>query len=86
MKALDWKAFFALLQETYNKWNADKAPRLGAALAYYTIFSMAPLMLVLIAIVGFVFGPAAAQGQIEKQIDGLVGPVAAKALWTQRTF
>lgn len=80
MKALQWRNFLQLLKETWDKWNADKAPRLGAALAYYTIFSLAPLLLVLIAIVGFVFGPQAAQGQIQKQIDGLVGHVAAAAI------
>ena len=46
---------FSLLKETYSEWLEDKAPQLGAALAYYTVFSLAPLILVLLAIVGLLF-------------------------------
>jgi uncharacterized BrkB/YihY/UPF0761 family membrane protein len=51
----------------------DKAPRLGAALAYYTVFSVAPLLIIAIAVAGLVFGADAAQGSIVTQIRGLVG-------------
>ena len=44
-----------LLKQTFNEWLQDKAPQLGAALAYYTVFSLAPLILVLLAIVGVIF-------------------------------
>ena len=46
---------FGLLKQTFQEWLQDKAPQLGAALAYYTVFSLAPLVLVLLAIVGVLF-------------------------------
>jgi len=45
----------SLFKQTFGEWLADKAPQLGAALAYYTVFSLAPLVIVLLAIVGFIF-------------------------------
>jgi membrane protein len=60
----------------------DKAPRLGAALAYYTIFSIAPLLIIAIAVAGLVFGPQAAQGSIVGQIRGLVGETGAEEIQT----
>ncbi len=72
----------AVLKRTFTKWSEDKASRLAAALAYYTVFSLAPLLVILIAVVGFVFGQKAAQGHIEAQIQGVVGPETAKAIQT----
>ena len=46
---------FSLLKQTFSEWVQDKAPQLGAALAYYTVFSLAPLILVLLAVVGLLF-------------------------------
>ena len=46
---------FSLLKQTFSEWLEDKAPQLGAALAYYTVFSLAPLVLLLLAIVGVLF-------------------------------
>jgi len=69
-----------LIKETFSDWNDDKAPRLAAALAYYTIFSIAPLLLVVLAIAGLVFGKEAAQGQIIGQIQQVVGETSAKAI------
>ena len=46
---------FSLLKQTFSEWLEDRAPQLGAALAYYTVFSLAPLVLLLLAIVGFLF-------------------------------
>ena len=71
-----------LVKRTYAKWNEDHAPGLGAALAYYTVFSLAPLLMIVIAIAGLVFGQEAAQGQIMGQIQGLVGEERAKAIQT----
>jgi membrane protein len=71
-----------LLKATYYEWSKDKAPRMGAALAYYTIFSLAPLLVIAIAIAGFVFGAEAVQGQIMGQIQGLVGSESARAVQT----
>src|SRR5207253_3974342 len=62
------KKYFGLLKESYQEFAADKAARLGAALAYYTIFSIAPLVLIAIAIAGMVFGQEAAQHEITGQL------------------
>lgn len=66
-----------LLRHTYQEWTADKVPRLAAALSYYTIFSIAPLLIVVIAVAGFVFGDEAVRGQLDNQIRGVVGADAA---------
>ncbi len=71
-----WK----LLSATYTKWTEDHAQGLGAALAFYSVFALAPLLLIVIAIAGLVFGQEAAQGQIIGQIQGLVGEDSAKAI------
>ncbi len=62
---------FSLLKQTFNEWLQDKVPQLGAALAYYTVFSLAPLVLVLLAIVGVIFrdDPAGAWNKITQQMS-----------------
>src|SRR6476661_369360 len=62
---------FGLLKQTFSEWLEDKAPQLGAALAYYTVFSLAPLILVLLAIVGLLFrnDPGGAWNKITEQIS-----------------
>lgn len=69
-----------IVREAGSQWVADKAPRLGAALAYYTIFSIAPLLVITIAVAGFVFGREAAQGQIAAQVEHLVGRQGGEAI------
>jgi membrane protein len=69
-----------LLWDTYEEWYKHKAPRLSAALAFYTALSLAPLLIVVIAVAGFFFGQQAAEGQIVWQIDGLVGHTSAVAI------
>jgi membrane protein len=59
---------------------SHKAARLGAALAYYSIFSLGPLMLVVVSVAGLVFGQEAAQGQITGQLAGLLGEQGAKGI------
>ncbi|MFL5734463.1 MAG: YihY/virulence factor BrkB family protein [Chloroflexia bacterium] len=66
-----------LMKSTFKSWQEDKAARLGAALAYYTIFSIGPLLLVTIAIVGFVLGKQAAEGQLVGAISSVVGEQGA---------
>lgn len=73
-------AVWQLVDETYSHWSRHKAPRLGAALAYYAIFSLAPLLIIAIAIAGLVFGHKAAEGQIVAQIQDLIGEKGAKAV------
>ena len=70
----------AVFKNAAKEFSEDNAPRLGAALAYYTMFSIAPLLLVVIAIAGLVFGREAAQGQIFAQLYGLIGAKGAGAL------
>jgi len=74
------KVMWKLLSATYTKWAKDHAQSLGAALAFYAVFSLAPLLLIVIAIAGSVFGQEAAQGQIIGQIQGLVGEESANAI------
>ena len=63
-----------------NAWLDDYAPSMGAALAYYTVFSIAPLLLIVISIAGLVFGHDAARGEIVGQLQGLMGNEAAKSV------
>jgi membrane protein len=74
------KAISTLLKAAYLEWSKDKAPRMGAALAYYTIFSLAPLLIITVAIAGLAFGMEAAQGEIAGQIEGFIGRDGAKAI------
>jgi membrane protein len=80
---------YRLLRETAIQWNADKAPQLGAALAYYTVFSLAPLLIIAMLISGAIFGQQAAQERIIGQISYLMGPqgvAGVAALMAQRPF
>lgn len=76
------RLIFRLLKETFHEWQQDGASRLAAALAYYTIFSLAPLLIIAIAIAGAIFGEEAARGEIVGQIQGLVGTEGAKVIET----
>jgi membrane protein len=67
-----------LTKATFSEWDDDKASRLAAALAYYTAFSLAPLLVIAIGIAGMVFGDEAAQGEIVGQLTGLIGHDGAK--------
>ncbi|BAY69023.1 YihY/virulence factor BrkB family protein [Anabaena sp. FACHB-709] len=79
---MNLKAIWQLFQEAFQEWNDDKASRLAAALAYYTVFSIAPLLIIVIAIAGAVFGEEAARGEIVQQIQGLVGRDGAEFIET----
>ena len=70
----------SLFKQTASEWMEDDAPSLGAALAYYTVFSLAPLMTIAIAIAGFFLGKEAAQGQIFDELRGLLGAESGKAV------
>lgn len=76
------KVYASLLKETYVQWSAHKSARLAAALAYYTIFAMAPLLIIAIAIAGLVFGHSGASHQILGQIGGLIGQKGEQQLAT----
>jgi membrane protein len=74
--------FFGMLKQTFSEWSEDKAPTLAAALAFYTLFSLAPLLLLIVSILGLVFGQGAAQEQFVGQVRGLVGSSGADAVQT----
>jgi len=81
-RRLNFRTIWQLLKQTFDEWSEDKASRLAAALAYYTIFSIAPLLVIVIAIAGLVFGEEAARGEIVTQIQGLVGRSGAEVIET----
>jgi membrane protein len=70
MKARD---VWYLTRQTFEEWNDDNASRLAAALAYYTIFSLAPLLVITIGLAGMVFGDDAVQGHVVAQLQGYIG-------------
>jgi membrane protein len=74
------KQLWPVLKAAAADWSRDRAPRLGAALAYYTIFSMVPLLIVIIGVIGLVFGQEAAQSAIMGQISNMIGPQSAAAI------
>ena len=74
------KAFFELVKETFKEWNQDRVPLLAAALAYYTAFSLAPLIIIVVVIMGIVFSESEVQNQMIDQVDSLVGSDAAGVL------
>ncbi|HET6584375.1 MAG TPA: YihY/virulence factor BrkB family protein [Nannocystaceae bacterium] len=75
-----WRKIFALFKTTASDWSDDKASRLAAGLAYYTALSIAPLLVVVIAVAGLVFGADAARGAIMDQLGGLMGTDSAATI------
>ena len=73
MTSLSPGALWWVLKHAFIGWWNDNVPRLGASLAYYTLFALAPILIVAIAVAGLVFGEQAVRGQIVGQISGLVG-------------
>lgn len=71
-----------LTKATFSDWSEDNATRLAAALAYYAIFSLAPLLIIAIAVAGFVWSEQAATEQVQQRIRDYVGPQAAPAVTT----
>jgi len=71
-----------LLRQAGGAWIADNAPRLGAALAFYSVFSLAPVLIVAVSVAGFVFGEKTAQGEIIRQFQELMGAQGATAIET----
>src|SRR5262245_62631356 len=69
----------SLLVDAYADWSADGGARLGAALAYFTLFSVAPVLIVVTGIVGLFIGQAAAKGQVAPWLERLLSPQGAEA-------
>ncbi len=76
------KGIYSLFKRTFSEWSQHKAPRLGAALAYYTTFSIAPLLIIVIALVGLVFSQQTVQSRVIAQVQDLVGPQGAQLIQT----
>jgi membrane protein len=73
-------AFFQLLKQAALEWYADNTFMMGAALAYYAVFSIAPILVIAVAIASLVFGKEAAEGQIVRELEQTVGPTLAQAI------
>ncbi|HLP17176.1 MAG TPA: YihY/virulence factor BrkB family protein [Bacteroidota bacterium] len=76
------KKYWEVLKESFSKFVDDNVPKLGASLSYYTVFSLAPLLIIIIAVAGFIFGTDAAQGRIYDEIESLVGKDSALLIQT----
>ncbi len=74
------KSWWTLFKDAAANWSAHKDARQGAALAYYSVFSLGPLMVIAIAIAGLVFGQEAVRGQVGAQLQGLLGDTGAQAV------
>jgi membrane protein len=72
--------YITVFKQTFKEFGEDKAPRLGAALAYYTIFSIGPLLLIAVAMAGIFLGQEAAQGKISGELGKVLGSQMAKSL------
>jgi len=77
---MNLRQLWRLVMRAVTAWSDDYASSMGAALAYYALFSIAPLLLIVIGVAGFFFGAEAARGELFQQISGLVGPDAAHAV------
>ena len=73
----DW---WRLVRDAFKGWSEDYAPSMGAALSYYSVFSLAPLLLIVISIAGLAFGDEVARGEVFAQIRGLMGDASAHAV------
>ncbi|MDQ3120687.1 MAG: YihY/virulence factor BrkB family protein [Verrucomicrobiota bacterium] len=82
LRTLRPQNLLVLFKTTFNEWLEDKAPQLGAALAYYTVFSLAPLILVLLAIIGWIFrkDPAGAWNKITQQMGSFMDPSGVQVM------
>src|SRR5262245_11959207 len=79
LRGLRLRQIAALLTQAYFDWSSDGATRLGAALAYFTLFSVAPVLIVITGVAGLFIGRAAAQGQVAPWLERLLSPQGAQA-------
>ena len=79
---MQFNQFYQLVKKSVNAWIDDYAPSMGAAISYYTVFSIAPLMIIVIAVAGFVWGREAVQGEIVGQLSGMIGKQGAEGVQT----
>lgn len=80
-ESIDWPAaWWGLIKQVASSWLDDYVPSMGAALAFYTMFSLAPLLLIVVSVAGLVFGEVAARGEIQAQLQDLMGERGAGAV------
>lgn len=79
---MNFREIWRLIKETFSEWQFNQVSLLASSLAYYTVFSLAPLMILVIMIVGAIFGEAAAKGEIVERIQGTVGQEGAQVIET----
>lgn len=77
---MTFQKFYQLAKKSVVAWIDDYAPSMGAAISYYTVFSIAPLMIIVIAVAGFVWGREAVQGEIVSQLSGMIGKEGAQGI------
>ena len=77
---MQFQHFYQLAKKSVNAWVDDYAPSMGAAISYYTVFSIAPLMIIVIAVAGFIWGREAVQGEIVGQLSGMIGKQGAEGV------
>jgi membrane protein len=77
---MEARALVSLAKRSVTKFIDDNAPSRAASLSYYTTFSLAPLLVIAVAVAGFVFGRQAVSGELHRQLDGLVGDKGAQAI------
>ena len=80
LKSFRWCDIRWILGESFREWNKHKAPRLGAALAFYTLLSITPLLLVVVSVMGLVLGNTIAESDLIQQVQNLVGSAGGKAV------
>jgi membrane protein len=71
---------WSLVRQTFNDWSEDKVPQLGAALAFYTALSIAPLLVIALGAAALFYGDEAARSQVSQQLSSLVGPEGGEAI------
>lgn len=77
---MSWRTLVTIVKQTASDWVDDDASRLAASLAFYTLLSMAPLVIITVAIAGVVLGPEAARGQLAAELSRVVGSNAARGI------
>ena len=74
------KTLWKLIAATFAEWNEDRVSRMAASLAFYTVFSIAPMLVISIWVAGRIFGEQAATAEVSEQLRSLMGPTAARAV------
>jgi membrane protein len=77
---MHYKTIWSMVRKTFDGWNEHEAPRIGAALAFYTMLSLAPLVILAIALAAFIFGHSTAESQLLDQVDNMIGQQGSEAV------